>query len=220
VAVNGKPVVPPMQPWAEQTYKAYRRAEEEPVPADFLDAQGRNKVEMALDFTWVGCVPRGFPRLYFGRTAFEIYQVPGRVIQIFEADRMARIIYTDGRAAHPEGLPATFLGHSIGRWDGDTLAVDTIGLRPAHETWLDGVGHPHSEALHVTERLRRVKQDTLEIELVFDDPGAYTKPWGGKTAFSLRPGWDLMESHLCEERIREVIVPEIHRIIQQLSGSE
>jgi len=205
-----------MQPWAAEAYTAHRRSEQEPVPSSFLDAQGRNKVEMALDPTWVVCAPRGFPRLYFGRTAFEIYQVPGRVIQIFEADRMARIIYTDGRG-HPEGLPLTFLGHSIGRWDGDTLVADTIGLREAHETWLDGVGHPHTEALRVVERLRRVGPDALELELLFDDPKAYTKPWGGKTVFSLRPGWELMESHLCEERIREEIVPEVRRLIQQLS---
>lgn len=215
---DGKPVIAPMQPWAEETFKALRRAEEtEPVPNHWLDSRGRNRFEMAVDPSWVGCVPMGFPRLYFSGGTFEIYQLPGRVIQIFESDRMARIIYTDGRG-HPEGLPNSFLGHSIGRWDGDTLVVDTIGLREADETWLDGDGHPKTEALHVTERLRRVKQDALEVELLFDDPKAYTKPWGGKIVFSLRQGWELMEFHRCEERIGEEIVPEVRRVIKELSA--
>jgi len=213
---DGKPVIPPMQPWAAETYRAHQRSREEPVPSNYLDSQGRNRIEMALDPTYAACVPRGFPRLYFSRTAFEIYQVPGRVIQIFQADRMARIIYTDGRG-HPEGLPASFLGHSIGRWDGDTLVVDTVGLRGRDETWLDGQGHPHTEALRVVERLRRVKQDTLELELLFDDSQAYTKPWGGKKIFYLRPGWELLEAFVCEERIREEIVPEVRRLIKELS---
>jgi hypothetical protein len=67
------------------------------------------------------------------------------------------------------------MGHSIGRWEGDTLVVDTVSID--EDTWLDGIGTPHSDELHVVERIRRVGQDTLEIEFRFEDPKAYTKPW-------------------------------------------
>jgi hypothetical protein len=73
------------------------------------------------------------------------------------------------------------MGDSIGRYEGDTLVVDTIGLND--KTWIDQVGHPHSDVLHLIERLRRVDQDTLEVTVTFDDPKAYTKPFTGKREF-------------------------------------
>jgi len=108
-----------------------------------------------------------------------------------------RYIYTDGRP-HPEGYPITFLGHSIGKWDGDTLVVDTINLDA--DTWIDGIGTPHSEELHVVERLRRAAQDTLEADFRFEDPKAYTRPWTGKKVFALaEPGYEVLEDVSCEE---------------------
>jgi hypothetical protein len=88
------------------------------------------------------------------------------------------------------------MGDSIGRWEGDTLIVDTIGFND--KTWLDRVGHPHSEALHLVERIRRVDRDTLVDDLTIDDPKAYTKPWTGQTTRTLKPGWNIME-YICEE---------------------
>ena len=104
----------------------------------------------------------------------EIIQTPGKIIILFQYQHEVRYIYTDGRE-HPKNLELTWNGHSIGRWDGDTLVVDTIGLRD--ESWLDTGGHEHSTQLHVVERFRRVDAETLEIERTLTDPIALAKPF-------------------------------------------
>ena len=78
-------------------------------------------------------------------------------------------------------------GHSVGHWEGDTLVVESIGFND--KSWMDGAGHPHSEAMHVVERYRRVDHDTLELTMTIDDPKAYTKPWLSKSpkTFKLAP---------------------------------
>jgi hypothetical protein len=131
----------------------------------------------------------GFPR------PFEIVQIPGRVLVLFEWDHWVRPIWTDGRG-HPKDPDPTWMGHSIGRWDGDTLVVDTVGLND--KTWIDSIGHPHSEDLHVIERYRRTKHDELEVAFTFDDPKAYTKPWTATVVFGLKPDWELSEMVNCE----------------------
>jgi hypothetical protein len=113
----------------------------------------------------------------------------------FEFNHFVRQIYTDGRD-HDKNLAPLWMGDSIGKWDGDTLVVDTTNFND--KTWLDRGGHPHSEALHLTERIRRVDHDTLEVEFTIDDPKAYTKPWTGKQYFQLRPKWNIMEL-ICED---------------------
>jgi hypothetical protein len=132
------------------------------------------------------------PRIYLHRYPIEIVQVRGRLMMFFEYDHFVRQIWTDGRK-HPEedDLDPSWMGHSIGSWDGDALLVDTIGFND--KTWLDNAGHPHSEALHVVERMRRVDHDTLQIDFTFDDPKAYTKSWTGQKVFRLRPGWEIAE---------------------------
>ena len=115
----------------------------------------------------------------------------------FEFNHFVRQIYTDGRK-HFTDLGPTWMGDSIGAWQGDTLVVDTIGFND--KTWIDRMGHPHSEDLHVVERIRRVSQDTLQIDLTINDPKAYTKPWGGRLNFQLRPGWNITEL-VCEDNI-------------------
>ena len=125
----------------------------------------------------------------------QIAQTPGAVYMFFDNYSQARRIYLDGRK-HPEGLPPSFMGHSIGWWDGDTLVTDTVAFNDL--TWLDSMGHPHSTALRVEERIRRVDQDTLEIEFLFDDPKAYTRHWRGKKLFERKPNWELMEYTICE----------------------
>jgi hypothetical protein len=85
------------------------------------------------------------------------------------------------------------MGYSVGRWEGDTLVVDTIGLND--KTWLDNVGHPHSDALHVVERIRRVDHDTLQVTFTIEDPKAYTSPWTTPSrTFKLRPTYELTEA--------------------------
>jgi hypothetical protein len=125
----------------------------------------------------------------------EIMQVPGRVVMIFEYDHFVRYIYTDGRQ-HPADLAPTWMGDAIGYWEGDTLVVDTIGFH--NKTWLDRVGHPHSDALHVVERIRRAGHDTLIDDITIEDPEAYTKPWTARRIFQLKPKWQIIE-FVCED---------------------
>ena len=92
---------------------------------------------------------------------------------MFEYDHYQRLIYTN-RREHPKDLDLSWMGDSIGHWEGSTRVVDTVGLND--KTWLDQVGHPHSTALHVVERLHRVDRETLVDDITIDDPKAYTKP--------------------------------------------
>jgi hypothetical protein len=96
------------------------------------------------------------------------------------------------------------MGTSHGRWDGDTLVVETDNiLSLANQGWLDTIGHPHTEALKVTERIRRSAQDILQIDFTFNDPGAYTRPWTGKKVFQIRTAADMTDSGFCEQQQQE-----------------
>ena len=180
--------VPPMTPWAEARFNANKPSFGPRAVEDSNDPVNPTSGN-------VGCDPPGVPRIYLHPFPMEIIQIPGRVIMLFEFDHFTRQIYTDGRA-HDKNLPATWMGDSIGSWEADTLVVDTTNFND--KTWLDRGGHPHSDALHVVERIRRVDHDTLEDDVSIDDPKAYTKPWGTKLTFQLKPKWKLMEM-VCED---------------------
>ena len=184
---------PPMQPWAEEKYKVTREGISDP------EDKGRDDKDPIIN-----CAPPGPTRLFALPRPFEIIPIPGRVLLLFEWDHWVRQIWMDGRE-HPKDPDPTWMGHSIGRWDGETLVVDTVGLND--KTWLDGLGHPHSDALHIVERIRRTAHDTLQIDLTFDDPKAYTKPWTGTQVFRLRPGWEIPEQIVCEDHLLERVVP-------------
>ena len=178
--------VPPMQPWAAEFYKMVREGKPD------LYEDGRDELDPSYN-----CFPPGTPRVFTIPRPFEIRQFPDAVLLLFETHHALRRIHTDGRG-HPDGYPMTWMGHSIGKWDGDTLVVDTTGLK--EKTWLDALGHPHTDALHVVERFRRPQQDTLEIDFLFDDPKAYTKPWTGKKVYQLMPpGYEVLEDEDCED---------------------
>jgi hypothetical protein len=147
------------------------------------------------------CLPLGVPRIYTSTSVIEIIQAPSRMYMIFQSAQnpLPRHIYMDEQD-HPEGYPNTFMGHSIGHWDGNTLVIDTVALDEV--TWLDHLGTPHSDALHVVERLRRVAQDTLNVDLRFEDPKAFTRPWGGRKVLKLRPDWQMMPGLICEDRFK------------------
>lgn len=145
----------------------------------------------------LNCLPPGVPRIMLIPFPMQIVQVPGEVIMLFEYDHYARHIFMD-RREHLKDVDANWMGDSIGRWDGNTLVVDTTGLND--RTWLDQVGHPHSDALHVIERIRRVDYDTLQDDLTIDDPRAYEKPWAGQQIFKLKPDWHLIE-YVCEDNM-------------------
>ena len=178
---------PEMQPWAEEKYQAIRQGRE---PIDF----GRQD----LDPNFAGCMPEGPTDLLIdNRRIFELRQFPDEVLLLFDDDHWVRRIYMDGRQ-HPAGLASTWMGHSIGKYEGDTLVVDTVGIND--KSWIDQVGHPHSDALHLVERIRRVNPSSLEYEYTIDDPKAYKKPWTRKVVHDLFPqGAPLFDGVLCEE---------------------
>ena len=138
-----------MQPWAAKRCDAI--------------GCGKGTLGRAVDDTMdpyiTSCAPFGIPRLMNHAGPFEVLQTPGRVLMLFETGNSIRQIWMDGRG-HPEDLDPSWMGHAIGHWEGDTLVVDTIGM--TDKSWLDTAGHPHSDALHIVERIRRVDHDTLE----------------------------------------------------------
>jgi hypothetical protein len=181
---------PSFQPWADAKWKANRNDD----PAQPGIGNGR----VDRDPTVASCFPSGMPRLMTEVFPFEIIQVRDRVLILFERDYAVSHVWTDGRKL-PEDPDPSYMGQSVGRWEGDTLVVDTIGLKDI--TWLDRIGHPHSDALHVVGRMRRVSHDRLEIDWTFDDPKAFTKPWTGKTIYRLHADWTLEEFISCEDRL-------------------
>ena len=181
--------VPEMLPWAEEQYKAVRR--DVTNPTAFSNQE--------LNPSWGGCLPEG-PTESSRRRAVEIRQFPDMVLLLYDEDHAVRRIYLDGK--HPADLKPTWMGHSIGRYDGETLVIDTTGIND--KVWVDVQGHPHTDALHVVERVRRVNVNTMEIEMTIDDPKTYKKPWTRKIVRGLQaPGtpniWDRAE---CEELLQ------------------
>ena len=162
---------PPMTPWAEAKFKSTKA----PHTGGYTGES---------DDTTLKCYPPGVPRIYLFNFPMEIFVVPGRVLIVHECgyyippdlDRRA----SASRDPNPSGM-----GDSIGKWEGDTLVVDTVGFND--KTWIDQVGHPHSEALHLIERFHRIAPDMLQIDFSFDDPKAYTKTWTGSKQFKSRP---------------------------------
>ena len=151
----------PFQPWAKAVYD-YRTA-----------SNGK-------DSPLVACKAAGGPS-FFNAPGFEIVDVPDLksvFILNIAGPHSWRVIYTDGRAHPPAAdLRPTFLGHSTGKWEGDTLVVDTVGFN--EKGWVAG-SFPTTERLHLTERVSRPYLKTLAYEMTIDDPGAYTKPWTGR----------------------------------------
>jgi len=177
---------PPMTAWGLAQYKATK------------SSFGTRSYPLAEtnDPIFHTCTPPGFPRIFLHPFPMQILQSPGEVLMLFEWDSMRHPIYTDGRT-HDTTLGPLWMGDSIGHWEGDTLVADTVNFNT--KTWLDRIGHPHSEALHVVERLRRIDHDHLVDDITIDDPKAYTKPWTGQLVFVLKPTWTLAEQ-FCEDQ--------------------
>jgi hypothetical protein len=197
----------PLQAWAKEHCRRVgcgRGSDSAGVPRGDAYLQGE-------DPAIARCAPRGFPRMLLGGGLMEILQTPDRIFMRFYVNNEMREVWMDGRG-HPETVDLTWKGHSIGRWDGDTLVVDTVGILGGENgkfKWLDSAGHPHSDALHVTERIRRTAPGTLEFDLTFEDPEAFTAPVRGKVIYELRPKEDesvrtvgpSVEYVTCEDRI-------------------
>jgi len=181
---------PQMLPWAEEKYKAAREGLQNP------NANGREEA----DPWFSACVPNSPTETMFDPfAALELRQFPDVVLLLARDDHAVRRIYVDGRG-HPPDLRPTWMGHSIGRYDGDSLIVDTVGIHG--NRWLDSQGHPHSDALHLVERFRRVNQ-SLEYEVTIEDPKAYKKPWVRKIVRELAaPGAQFWDEVNCSELLQ------------------
>src|SRR6516165_393259 len=142
------------------------------------------------------CLPAGVPRATLLSEAFKIVQTPGLTLVIHELDGFPRQIYTDGRPLPKKIAFPSFLGYSIGRWDGETFVVDTIGFND--KTWLDGRGHPHTEDMHITERYGRRDVGHLDVEITISDPRSYNKPFSFKVTHLLEVDSDIVE-YFCNE---------------------
>lgn len=171
------PGQPEMKPWA----------------AALVKERGENNLK---DFPQTHCWPLG--PIANSIDIWKLVQTPTLLVFIIEGE-LPRQVFLDGRS-HPADVNPTWVGHSVGRWDGDTLVVDTVGFND--RSWLDLQAHPHTENLHMTERYRRVDLGHLEIEITIDDPGAYSKPWVQKSVSDLAPREEVLE-YVCSENERD-----------------
>jgi hypothetical protein len=159
-----------------------------------------DKYDPHVDGDYTGsCLPFGYLRSFNAPYPIQIMQTPDYVTFMFEQNSWFHNIamFRD----HPAHVEPTWFGDSVGKWDGDTLVIDTLGFNGL--TRLDTLGHPHSDAMHVTQRLQRLDAKRLSMEIIVDDPKTYTEPWKNTRVFTLmKPGSEIME-YSCEENNRD-----------------
>jgi hypothetical protein len=164
-----------MLPWAQAVYK-------------------QRLATFGHDDPFVTCLPEGPRTSLAGFEPLRIIQTPALIAIVYETGQ-TRLVYLDGRPLPDDPTP-TWMGYSIGRWEGDTLVVQTAGYND--KTWLDFNGHPHSEALRITERFRRTDFGHIQLAMTFDDPKTYVKPFTVNFGVTFQPDTDLIES-ICLE---------------------
>jgi hypothetical protein len=179
LAADLKPDQVPFLPWAEKVYK-------ERAASNGKDHPGAQ------------CLPSGIPEKDTVPAPYKIVQTPDLIVILYESRTIFRQIFTDGRALPKDPNPA-WQGYSVGRWDGNTLVVDSTGFK--QDGWLDMIGHPATDALHVIERFTRRDFGHMDLQITIDDPKAYSRPWTVNAKVRLLPDEDLIE-HICEENNR------------------
>ena len=167
-----------------------------PLRPEFVDVVRQRAKEV---YPLTRCLPVGVPADDFLPGPFKLVQTPGLILVRNEYENTFRQIYLDGRKAPADPEPL-WLGYSVGKWEGDTLTVDTVGFND--KGWLDGTGSPRSEALHVTERFHRRDFGHLDVRVTIDDPKVYTKPFSIKFTELLMPDSDVTE-YFCNENEKD-----------------
>ncbi len=142
------------------------------------------------------CLPSGVPRTNNADLTKFVQTKDLLVILVEGAPPGYRQVFLGGKHPDPNEWEPSWMGHSIGKWDGDTLVIDTVGFHD--RGWIDGAGRPQTEQLHVVERFHRIDRGTMEVKLTIDDPGAYEKPWGFRRELKLAEGEELRE-YVCNE---------------------
>lgn len=181
LAADLKPGDVSFQPWAAELYSKRQSTLSKDDPVGY-------------------CKLPGVPQMTAVPYPYKILQMPGEVVILFEAFATFRQIFTDGRSLPVDPNPS-WMGYSVGKWDGDTLVVETAGFND--NTWIDTGGHPHSEELHVTERYRRRDFGHIDLQITINDPKAYTKPWTVSYPLALMPDTELLE-YVCNENNKDI----------------
>jgi hypothetical protein len=139
------------------------------------------------------CLPPGLPDAVGQPYPVQFLQTPNLIVLLYEAHHVFRVIQTDGQS-HPADLDPTWMGNSVGHWEGDTLVVDVIGFNDK-----TAVGdYRHTTAYHVVERYRRTAYDQISYEATIEDPNVFAQPWKEVATFHLHPEWQIQE-YVCEE---------------------
>lgn len=153
------------------------------------------------------CLPVGLPRVAIvSLFPIQIVQTPEQIVILYEYMNIFRVIPLN--AKHPEDVAPTYMGDSVGHWEGDTLVVDVIGFND--KTWLTGTGTFHSDALHIVERYTRVDKDRIDYDVTMEDPKVLTRPWTIHTTMMLREGtrvgeYVCAENNLAPERYEKLL---------------
>jgi hypothetical protein len=174
------------------------RNEDVPIKPDALQTFLARAKDLGKDNPTSHCLPAGVPMGDLLPVPRRFIQLPNLLVILYEGINPQRLIYLDGRK-HVLEQPA-WLGYSVGRWEGDTLVVDTHGFND--RSWLDAAGHPRTEAMHIVERFTRRDFGHIDVQVTFDDPGAYTKPFSIGYTQTLTPDTDVIES-VCAENERD-----------------
>lgn len=176
--VDGQPA--PLLPWARKLYDERIEAAENGT---------------TFRHTLTKCLPPGMPMgTLFAFYPIQILQTPEQITMLFEEGSHFRIIRMN--QPHTKDPDPSFWGESVGRWDGDTLVLDTIGVRD--DTTLDFLGFPHTEKLHEVERMRRLDANTLEGRATLEDPGAYSRSWEAVAIWKRLAPADHIREMVCE----------------------
>jgi hypothetical protein len=174
------------------------KREDEPMRPEAAVLLRQRFQTLGKDIPTSHCLPGGVP--FSTQIApFKFVQTRRLLVMLLEDNNPPRQIYLDGRKLPTDPEP-TWMGYSSGKWQGDTLVVDSAGFND--RTWLDGFGHPHSEALHLVERFRRRDFGHMDIEVTVDDPKMYTQTFTIKFSTHLLPDTDVLES-VCAENEKD-----------------
>jgi len=207
-------VEPDMTPWAIEKYKKIREGTVPKDPARLKRVGMWDRGRENLDPSEIHCLPWGPTRLFTFDHPLEIVQTPNVVYILFEGDHAVRRVYMDGRTH--QGMYETYMGHTVGKYEGDTLVADTLAVNEL--TWLDTVGHVHSNEAHIIERFRRPDADSLVIDFTIEDPKAYTKPWTGKRVFERLTGQkaEMLEYITCQDHLEYDHIPRLLKGLPEL----
>jgi hypothetical protein len=174
------------------------RNEDVPIKPEVMPIFLARAKSLGKDNPTSHCLPAGIPMGDLLPAPRRFIQLPNLLVILYEGVNPQRMIYLDGRK-HVIEQPA-WLGYSVGRWEGDTLVVDTRGFND--RTWLDAFGHPRTEAMHIVERFTRRDFGHIDVEMTFEDPGAYTKPFSIRFSQTLTPDTDVIE-YVCAENEKD-----------------